>query len=198
MNSSKTVIIACFLLSNTEPKFPQFTGEGGVWGGGCWQNCVVAAFQPSSITLHKTTVNVEIVSDGKVNLRPLLLTAARIKWQARYLRTDGAARLNSHICFRAVAAVELSVDCAARGVRDPSLFGAAVCQSAAKSLAFIWKWWPCCLQTPCWHFHYSSQWGLLLVFSYLRPHSSSRFCLMWSSGADFGVSYILFIALGLT
>lgn len=38
------------------------------------KTCVVAALRPSSITLHKTTVEVEGVCDGKVNLRPPLLT----------------------------------------------------------------------------------------------------------------------------
>lgn len=101
---------------------------------------------PSHFIRHQLKLTASLMARWTWGLR--LWRAARIKWQAWYLWTDGAARLNSHICSCAVAAVELSVGCGARGVRNHPLFGASVSQSAAKSLAFFGKWLPGCHQAP--------------------------------------------------
>ncbi len=95
---------------------------------------LVDALQPSSITVYKTRANG--ISDGKVNLRPQFLMGTRIKWQPWYLWTDGAARLNSDVCFYAIAGARWSLARRAPEVSIQPQFGASLSKSSIKSSAY--------------------------------------------------------------
>lgn len=133
--------------------------------------------------------------------------AAHIKWQPWYLWTDGAARLNSDVCFR----------CYSRRGDDPwhgehlrypsSHDLVLLCHKAALNLQHVVQSGALSCQQAVDHVHIS--------YKFSRPELNCTVCHCdWSHplpGPDLGpaafvnrtsisadVSYILFIALGLT
>lgn len=132
--------------------------------------------------------------------------AAHIKWQPWYLWTDGAARLNSDICFCAIADTEWSLAQAVPEVSIYPPFGASLSQSSTKSLAFIGNWCQVATRLLIIFIFSINFWDLTWTLCYChwshpsaRPHlGPAPFCQRVSTSASAGLSYILFIALGLT